>query len=62
MRDKASTFLATAVRKIRKCGKYVCRKDPERLKGYTSEYIASASRKYRKKQEEQEQAAQPTNQ
>ena len=60
IRDKAYTFLATAVRKIRKCGKYVCRHEPERLKGYTSEYITSASRRYRKKKAEQASEAQPT--
>lgn len=59
IRDKAYTLLATAVRKIRKCGKYVCRHEPERLKGYTSEYITSASRRYRKKKAEEAQETQP---
>jgi hypothetical protein len=59
IRDKAYTYLSTAVRKIRKCGKYVCRHEPERLKGYTSEYIASASRRYRQKQKEQAETTQP---
>lgn len=58
IRDKAYTFLATAVRKIRKCGKYVCRHEPERLKGYISEYISSRNRRYRNKQAEQEETAQ----
>ena len=59
IRNKAYTYLSTAVRKIRKCGKYVCRHEPERLKGYTSEYIASASRRYRKKLKEQAETTQP---
>lgn len=58
-RNKASVYLETALRKIRKCGKYVCRHEPERLKGYTSEYIKSKNRRYRNKQAEQEEAAQP---
>lgn len=59
IRDKAYTYLDTALRKIRKCGKFVNRNYPERLKGYASEYITSASRRYRKKQAEQEQDTQP---
>lgn len=58
-RDKAYTYLDTALRKIRKCGKFVNRDEPERLKGYASEYITSASRRYRKKLAEQEQGPQP---
>ena len=60
VRDKAYTYLDTALRKIRKCGKFVNRDEPERLKGYASEYITSASRRYRKKLAEQEQVSQPS--
>ena len=52
IRDKAYTYLAAAVRKVRRCGKFACRDDESRLKGYTSEYTRRVSRRYRKKQEE----------
>ncbi len=39
VRDKAYTLVYNAIRKIRKCGKYVCRNEPERLKGYISQYM-----------------------
>ncbi len=51
IRDRAYTYLDQAVRKIRKCGKYVNRKDPERLKGYMSDYIKSRNRRSRKSAE-----------
>jgi hypothetical protein len=44
MRDKAYTSLKNAIDKVRTCGKYVCRSNPERLKGYFSEFIRSKNR------------------
>ncbi|WP_200978617.1 hypothetical protein [Echinicola sp. 20G] len=38
MRDKAYTLLKTAVDEVRETGKYVFRKNPEKLKGFTSAY------------------------
>ena len=38
IRDKAYTYLKQAVDELRACGKYVFWRDPERLKGYRSEY------------------------
>ena len=37
-RDKTFTYLKLAVDEIRKYGKFVCWQEPERLKGYSSEY------------------------
>jgi hypothetical protein len=39
IRDQAYTHLKEAVDYIRKCGKYVFLRNPDRLKGYRSEYI-----------------------
>ncbi len=60
LRNKAYTLLTNAMRKIRKCGKYVNRNEPERLKGYTSGYSRSRNRNYRRKQEVQEVEMQAT--
>lgn len=38
IRDKAFTLLKQAVDEIRECGKYVFWRNPDRLKGYTSDY------------------------
>ena len=38
IRDKAFTYLKQAVDDIRECGKFVFWRDPERLKGYASDY------------------------
>lgn len=38
IRDKAYTLLKTAVDEVRETGKYVFRKNPEKLKGFTSAY------------------------
>jgi hypothetical protein len=38
IRDKAYTYLKQAVDTIRDCGKYVFWRNPDRLKGYNSEY------------------------
>ncbi len=38
MRDRAYTYLSIAVDEILACGRYVFRKDPNRLKGYGSPY------------------------
>ena len=38
IRDKAYTYLKEAVDEIRECGKYVFWRNPERLKGYSSDY------------------------
>ena len=38
IRDKAYTYLKQAVTEIRECGKYVFWRNPERLKGYNSDY------------------------
>jgi hypothetical protein len=56
LRDRAYTLLDDALRKVRKCGKYVCRDDEERLKGYIDSYSQAAYR--RRKRMEQEQPAQ----
>lgn len=45
MRNRAYIYLKQAVDEIRDCGKYTFACNPERLKGYRSEYL----RKYRKK-------------
>lgn len=37
-RDKAFTFLKEAVDEIRECGKFVFWRNPDRLKGYSSDY------------------------
>ena len=39
VRDKAYTYLKETVDEIRDCGKYVFRKNPERLQGYRSNYM-----------------------
>lgn len=38
IRDKAFTLLKQAVDEIRECGKFVFWRNPDRLKGYTSDY------------------------
>ena len=38
IRDKAFSLLKLAVDEIRECGKYVFWRNPDRLKGYTSDY------------------------
>jgi len=38
IRDQAFTLLKQAVDEIRECGKYVFWRNPDRLKGYTSDY------------------------
>ncbi len=38
LRDRAYTHLKEAVDEIRACGKFVCRGDEKRLKGYISRY------------------------
>ena len=38
IRDKAFTFLKETVDELRNCGKYVFWRNPDRLKGYNSEY------------------------
>lgn len=45
IRNRAYTYLKEAVDEIRDCGKYAFADNPERLKGYRSEYL----RKYRNK-------------
>ncbi len=39
LRDKAFTHLKEAVDEIRAAGKYVFKNDPERFKGYMSQYF-----------------------
>lgn len=38
IRDKAFTFLKQAVDEVRECGKFVFWRNPDRAKGYTSDY------------------------
>jgi hypothetical protein len=38
IRDKAYTYLKQAVDEIRECGKFVFWRNPDRLKGYVSEF------------------------
>ncbi|QGY46171.1 hypothetical protein GM418_21630 [Maribellus comscasis] len=45
IRDKAYTYLKALVDEIREAGKYVFRKDKNRLKGYSSEYWKKLHRK-----------------
>ncbi len=45
IRDKAYTHLKALVDEIREAGKYVFRKDPNRLKGYASDYWRRQNRK-----------------
>lgn len=45
IRDKAYTHLKAQVDEIREAGKYVFRKDPNRLKGYASDYWRRQNRK-----------------
>ncbi len=45
MRDRAFTFMNTAVEKIRKCGKSVFWKDPEHAACYASAYMRKQRRK-----------------
>lgn len=47
MRDKAYTYLKNSIDKVRVCRKYVCGSNPERLKGYFSEFIRSKNRQRR---------------
>jgi hypothetical protein len=49
IRDKAYTYLKAVVDEIREAGKYVFRKNPYRLKGYSSDYWRKQNR--RKKDE-----------
>lgn len=44
MRDRAYTYLKMAVNEVRDTGKYVFRKDPEKLKGFTSAYYRKLNR------------------
>ena len=43
IRDKAYTYLKQAVDEIRECGKFAFWRNPERLKGYYSEYWQKAN-------------------
>ena len=52
IRDKAYTYMKTLVDEIREAGKYVFRKDKNRLKGYSSEYWRKLHRKQSKKQDD----------
>ncbi|WP_163322652.1 hypothetical protein [Draconibacterium mangrovi] len=45
VRDKAYIHMKELVDEIREAGKYVFRKDPKRLKGYTSDYWRKQNRK-----------------
>uniref|UniRef100_UPI0032178E63 hypothetical protein n=1 Tax=uncultured Draconibacterium sp. TaxID=1573823 RepID=UPI0032178E63 len=45
IRDKAYLYMKELVDEIREAGKYVFRKDPSRLKGYSSEYWRKQNRK-----------------
>ena len=45
IRDKAYTYMKALVDEIREAGKYVFRKDKNRLKGYSSEYWRKQNRK-----------------
>jgi hypothetical protein len=38
LRDRAFTYLKLAIDKIRECGRFVFWRNPDRLKGYTSDY------------------------
>ena len=38
VRDKAFTYLKQAVDEIRECGKFIFWRNPDRLKGYVSEF------------------------
>ena len=53
IRDKAYLYMKTLVDEIREAGKYVFRKDPNRLKGYSSEY-------WRKQHQKQSSTAEAT--
>lgn len=57
IRDKAYTLLRKSVDHIRRCGKYVCRNNEQRLKGYFSRYYHTL---YRRRQGHEE--APPENQ
>ena len=52
IRDKAYTHLKEAVDRIRECGRFAFRKNPERAHGYAGEYTRkkNARRKLRDKQ------------
>jgi hypothetical protein len=39
LRDRACTHLKETVDTIRQCGQFVFWKDPDRIKGYASEYF-----------------------
>lgn len=45
IRNKAYTYLKESVDEIRECGKFVFRKNPERLKGYRSAYLSKQNKK-----------------
>ncbi|MBD3315238.1 MAG: hypothetical protein GF344_05590 [Chitinivibrionales bacterium] len=59
VRDRAYTLLDNALRKVRKCGRYVCRDDEERLKGYIDSYSRAAYRRRRSREQQEQQQAQP---
>ena len=44
-RDKAYTYLKEAVDEVRACGKYVFTDNPERMKGYISNYFKKKRKK-----------------
>lgn len=41
IRDKAYTYMKQAVDEIRECGKYIFWRNPDRLKGYISDFWKS---------------------
>ncbi len=47
MRDKAYTYCKQRIDEIRACGQYVFWRNPDRAKGYTSEYIRRKHRQLR---------------
>ncbi|MCY1720704.1 hypothetical protein OU798_10140 [Prolixibacteraceae bacterium Z1-6] len=54
VRDKAYIHMKELVDEIREAGKYVFRKDPKRLKGYSSEYWRKLHRKQKNNDEDAE--------
>jgi len=51
IRDKAFTYLKVAVDEIRECGKFVFWRNPDRLKGYNSDYWKQQKRSTPEKDE-----------
>ncbi len=49
LRDKAYSLLTVTVRRIRKCGKIINRKNPDRLIGYISQYTKAVNARTRGK-------------